>query len=180
IAASLRSGVDTRALSVARTIWIVGIVAMIILRVVRFDKRIGPKVAFAALLTVGIYWGGLAMAHHPAYARTATAANELPSARGETVVRLAAMPMLATPFRWQSVAETDRALYRFTIELNNNSTEQFANAASRFEKPTGPEAQLVSLAERDRRAQTLLGFARFPLAKAEDVNCIGQTLVQFA
>src|SRR5205807_9664527 len=59
IAASLRSGVDTRALSVARTIWIVGIIAMIILRVVRFDKRIGPKVAFAVLLTVGIYWGGL-------------------------------------------------------------------------------------------------------------------------
>src|SRR5205085_7211009 len=120
------------ALAVARTIWIVGIVAVIILRVVRFDKRIGPKVAFVALLTVGIYWGGLAMAHHSAYARTETVANQLASSRGETVVRLAAMPVLATPFRWQSVAETDRALYRFTVELNNNATEPSATAASRF------------------------------------------------
>ena len=53
-------------------------------------------------------------------------------------------------------------------------------ALERYEKPTGPSAQLVGVASRDPRAQILLGFARFPIARVESDNCIGQTLVQFA
>jgi hypothetical protein len=38
----------------------------------------------------------------------------------------------------------------------------------------------VSAASRDPRAQVLLGFARFPIARVENANCNGQALVQFA
>ena len=54
------------------------------------------------------------------------------------------------------------------------------NSIERYEKPTGRSEQLVALASRDPRAQILLGFARFPIARVETDNCIGQTLVQFA
>jgi hypothetical protein len=99
------------------------------------------------------------------------------------------MPTAANPFLWLSVAETDRAIYRFFIGTRNNeppkmmgqdnrstSTQSF----ERYEKPTGPGEQLVSTAARDPRAQSLLGFARFPIARVDTDNCVGQTLVHFA
>jgi hypothetical protein len=39
---------------------------------------------------------------------------------------------------------------------------------------------VIALAERDRRAQILLGFARFPMARVVDHDCLTETLVQFA
>ncbi len=95
-------------------------------------------------------------------------------------MEVASMPMTATPLQWQSVAETDRAIYRYqTSVLDGNSGTDFS-PARRFEKPTGQAAQLVSVAEGDRRAQIFLGFARFPIAQPESTDCLGQTLVQFA
>jgi len=49
----------------------------------------------------------------------------------------------------------------------------------RYEKPTGQGERLVAEASRDPRAQILLGFARFPIARVEG-GCPGQALVQFA
>jgi hypothetical protein len=50
----------------------------------------------------------------------------------------------------------------------------------RYQKPMGQDERLVSAASRDPRAQVLLGFARFPIARVENANCNGQALVQFA
>ena len=121
------------------------------------------------------------MAHRLAFANTQSAANRLATSNGERVIRVIAMPTAATPFEWQSVAETDLAMYRFKIGVRDNQPDASSvHALTRYEKPAGQSAELVSLAERDRRARILLGFARFPIARVEPDNCLGQALVQFA
>ena len=71
-------------------------------------------------------------------------------------------------------AETDQAIYRYVV---TTGTASAAGNFVRYRKPTGADAQLVSVAEYDRRAQVLLGFARFPLARVDGDNCVGQALV---
>jgi hypothetical protein len=104
--------------------------------------------------------------------------------QGESFIRVAVMPTAANPFQWFCVAETDRAMYRFFVSTRGKATEAkqsiSATALERYEKPAGQTGQLVSVAARDPRAQILLDFARFPMARIETDNCIGQTLVQFA
>jgi hypothetical protein len=91
------------------------------------------------------------------------------------------MPDAATPFRWQAVVETDQAMYKFTVGPGSgDGVRSDAGQLMRYQKPTGQKAALVQVAEQDRRAQVLLGFARFPMADADVANCLGQTLVQFA
>ena len=114
--------------------------------------------------------------HHAAYENAFTRADHLAAENGEHLVRVAAMPTAANPLRWQSVAETDRAIYRFFVGV----AAQPSASPERYEKPSGLSEQLVFVASLDPRAQVLLGFARFGLAQVEGENCIGQTLVQFA
>src|SRR5882672_8018617 len=103
------------------------------------------------------------------------------------------MPTAANPFQWLCVAETDRAIYRFFVgvvgqpqspnlagSIVEGSRAGSTIAIERYEKPTGQSEQLASVASRDPRAQILLGFARFPIARVEADSCVGQTLVQFA
>jgi hypothetical protein len=137
----------------------------------------GRTIARAALCLLVVYWGTLAMAHRSALANTDAIANKVAASRGERLLRAVSMPVLATPFDWQSVAETDQAMYRFRVEVGS---DRETPATVRYEKPAGQSAEVVAAAERDRRAQVLLGFARFPLARVTDVDCVGQTLVQFA
>ena len=171
---------------VARTIWIIGMVVLVFMRAFGLQKLLGKSTALATLALVILYWGALAYAHHAAYRNAVLLANRTSSQRGEHFIRVAAMPTVANPFRWQCVAETDRAMYRFLVgtgsEESPPDTSQLpsASAIERYEKPTGQSARLVSLAERDRRAQILLGFARFPIERVENGSCIGQTLVEFA
>ena len=138
------------------------------------------------------YWGALAWAHHAAYRHAETEANAIALQQGERFIRVAAMPTAANPFQWLCVAETDRAMYRFFVGVGHEaSAGHLANsivdgnragprAIERYEKPTGQNELLVSAASRDPRAQVLLGFARFPIARVESDNCIRQALVQFA
>jgi hypothetical protein len=72
---------------------------------------------------------------------------------------------------------------RFTPDLTDVVDGKRTNVLTtieRYEKPSGRGEQLEALASRDRRAQILLGFSRFPIARVENDNCLGQTLVQFA
>jgi len=92
-------------------------------------------------------------------------------------MRLAAMPTAATPFRWQSVAETDRAIYRYVVTTNEAST---VGTLARYAKPTGADAQLVAIAERERRAPGAARVCALSGAQVDAENCIGQALVQFA
>jgi inner membrane protein len=191
--ASPQRQASSTALTVARTVWITGIVVFAGLRLMKTQRRLGRSLAIGALTFVVLYWGGLAWAHSLGYRNAVIAANTMATQRGEQFIRAAAMPTVANPFRWLCVAETDRAVYRFIVGTGDKSDPVFLMnspgagegfgsrlAIERFEKPSGRGEQLVASASEDPRAQVLLGFARFPIAHPESDSCIGRTLVQFA
>jgi len=193
--------------------WVAGFDVLYACQDVDFDRREGLKsipvrfgvrhaivisralhvVAIGALAAVVLYWGALAIAHRSAYIDARDLSDRVAATMNERPIRVAAMPMIASPFRWSCVAETDRALYRFTVRIGAESLainpshlivdgyqSDSPSGIERYEKPQGKAAERVESASRDRRAQILLGFARFPIARVEADNCIGQTLVQFA
>ncbi|MDX6501339.1 MAG: inner membrane protein [Blastocatellia bacterium] len=170
-------------LSVARTIWLSGVAVVLFARSIGLEKRLGKPLAWGALSFVLVYWGALAWAHRAAYHDAEVRANAIAVQRSERFVRAAAMPTAANPFQWECVAETDHAIYRFIVVLGDQASDADANGDAqpieRYEKPTGPAERLVAQASRDPRAQILLGFARFPIARV-DGDCPGQALVQFA
>jgi hypothetical protein len=159
---------------------------VLLARTLGFDKRVGRPLALVALSFVVVYWGALAWAHHAAYRNADAEGNAIALQRGERFIRVAAMPTAVNPFQWLCIAETDRAMYRFLIAVGDHPSVMDGNSddsrapIERFEKPTGQAERLVSAASRDPRAQVLLGFARFPIARIESDKCDGQALVQFA
>jgi inner membrane protein len=173
-------GTDASPIKFLVVIWIAGVIAAVVARATRLYRRLNHRAALAALALVVMYWGGLAFAHRSAYAAALAKANQLANTRGERIVEVASMPTAATPFRWQSVAETDRAVYRYPTTITSEDHATDFSRVRRFEKPAGRAADLVSIAERDRRAREFLLFARFPMAVPESSDCIGQALVQFA
>jgi len=179
--AAWRSGADAGPLRVVFVIWIMGLLVLAMVRASGSHKYVKRSTVIAALVLLLLYWGVLAFAHRSALAKTFLVANKVAATGGESIVRIAAMPMVATPLEWQSVVETDLAMYRFRVDVGS---EKYGTARSvawhRYEKPTGQSAHLVSSAEQDRRAQILFGFARFPIGRVDADNCVGQALVQFA
>jgi len=175
--AGWRSGAEGSGLRVALIIWIVGLVLLAAVGSFGWHKSAGRLTALGTLILLMTYWTALAVAHQRALSNTLAVSNEIAAGQSEHLMRVVAMPTAASPFRWQSVAETDQAIYRFMTDVGGSGQAADFN---RYEKPTGQNAELVSVAAQDRRARTLLGFARFPLGQANANNCVGQTLVQFA
>jgi inner membrane protein len=179
-------------LSVPRAIWVAGILSIVLARALGLEKRFGQLIPRAVLILVVGYWGALAWMHQAAFRNATALASQVSTARGESFVRTAAMPTVANPFRWVCVAETDRAMYRFFVGVDPGSFEHdltnvvegrrgnSATVIERYEKPSGLGAELLAEASKDRRAQILLNFSRFSIARVQTDNCIGQTLVQFA
>src|SRR5260370_32391000 len=179
-------------LMVVRIIWVIGILSITFGRMIGLEKRFGKLIPRIVLSFVVCYWGALAWTHQAALHDASQLANQISSARGEQFIRAAAMPPVANPFRWLDVAETDRGMYRFFVgvgpgKFSNDLTTRVdgkransLNAIERYEKPSARAEEIESMASHDRRAQILLGFSRFPIARVESDNCIGQTLVQFA
>lgn len=161
-----------------RTIWIAGIAALILMAVFGARKRFGHQLAIIALIFVPLYWSFLAYAHSRAVDAAHYMAAQIVTPKGETVSRLAAMPMLASPLHWECVFETDRATYRFRLRLMSDNFP--TSRVVRYEKPSGDLAKAVETVSRERPAQVFLGFARFPVAKLADPDCVTQTLVQLA
>jgi inner membrane protein len=159
--------------NIFRVLWIAVIFGLIIIKKTKLVARWGSNIAALALTLVVVYWGGLAIAHSAALTQAQTIAQQLSTENGETLNRVAAMPTLADPFRWQCVADTDRSVYRFFI--NNGSLSEL----NRFEKPQGKEAEAMARASWDERARIFLDFARFPAARV-DGDCLSGLLVQFA
>lgn len=156
-------------------LWVMTLIALIVLAVKGAGERWGSQIAYVAIALVLCYWTFLGFAHSRAIARGSEEAANLATANGETVTRLAAMPRLANPFRWDCVFETDRAMYRFEIGLtgdNNTSADSV-----RYAKPA-PE--LLNTVSQQRPARVFLGFARFPVMQLTDPNCTTSTLVQMA
>jgi inner membrane protein len=155
--------------------WLVTLVTLVFLAWNRFGARFGHRIAWAALAVVVVYFGGLSLAHSFALSQATNQATALVP-KGELVSRLAAMPTLANPFRWDCVFETNEATYRFNLILGDSRVTD----SVRYEKPSGEVDRALKEVSNDRRAQVFLGFARFPVAKLEDTNCTSQTLVQLA
>ena len=158
-------------------LWIAALLVLIVLFVVGARERWGRKIAFVAIALVLCYWSALAFAHSRALTRGNEEAAQLAAANGETVARLAAMPRLANPFRWDCVFETDRATYRFDVGLIGNRGR---GVTIRYAKP---DADLEKITERvlaERPSRIFLGFARFPVMQLSDPSCTAQTLVQLA
>ncbi|HYN85873.1 MAG TPA: metal-dependent hydrolase [Pyrinomonadaceae bacterium] len=139
-------------------LWLAGVVALAVARASGLGRERGPRVAHVALALVPLYWLGLGALHARALERARVSADELASARGEAVARVAALPMPANPFHWRCLAETEVANHRFDLFLNR-AGETFDRR--RWEKPRGPQVETVGRAARDPRAQIFLGFARF-------------------
>jgi inner membrane protein len=154
--------------------WIVTLIALIVLSVKGVREQWGSKIAFVAFALVLCYCGALSFAHSRAVARGGEEATRMASSNGETVARLAAMPRLANPFRWDCVFETDRANYRFDLSLINGGAPE---NAVRYPKP--PPA-LVEKISQQRPGRVFLGFARFPVMQLADPGCTTRTLVQLA
>lgn len=171
-----RSG-DLPHRNVIAGLWIAALVVIIGLFMTGARERWGSKIAFAALGLVVAYWGALALAHSFAVERGREEANRLVAPNGETVGRLAAMPTLANPLRWDCVFETDRATYRFPVELNGQTP---AGRVIRYPKPSGQLAAALEAASREKPARVFLGFARFPVAQLADPSCTTQTLLRLA
>ena len=174
---------------IAIAVLLTGIVMLALVRwfgVARGRERIIAIVALAAIVS---YWGGLSVLQRRALGNATGLAQSI-TGPNEQVNRVAAMPTLANPFRWVCVAETEAAVYRFSLPLNVSSGRlptmsdgyrvDAPDTIERFEKPTGRAAELVSIAAQNRCAKILLNFARFPIARPQDENCVSQTIVQIA
>jgi inner membrane protein len=157
--------------------WIVALVLIIVLFVTGARERWGSKIAFAAFAVVLLYWASLAILHGRALDRGEEEAQRIAAPNSETVGRLAVMPTLANPLRWDCVFETDLATYRFPIMVNGNTP---AGRVIRYQKPTGALAAALEEISGQKPSQVFLGFARFPVARLADPSCTTQTLVQLA
>jgi inner membrane protein len=168
---------DTNFPLISSVVWVLGLTGIVLAHRFRLARRYGSALAVAALGFVVIYWGGLSLLHRRALEHTGAVATVLAAGSGETVLRTAAMPTLANPLRWQGMAETDRATYRYFLTLGKDEREP--TGLVRYEKPQGFEAQAVSRAARDRGARVFLEFARFPVFQVEG-DCARRLLVQLA
>jgi inner membrane protein len=158
-------------------LWIVALVTLIVLFLKKPAERWGGRIAVGAFGIMLCYWIFLTFAHARALERGNEHALPLAIANGEVVGRVAAMPRLANPFRWDYVFETDRATYRFDIGVLDDSG---TSDAVRYAKPTGElKAALDSIAQQ-KPVRVFLGFARFPVLQFADRDCVTRTLVQIA
>lgn len=161
-----------------RIFWVAALILIVILSRTEMAVRWGARTSLAALAIICLYIGLLFGIHSLAVNRTHTEALKVANEHNERPIKIAAMPTLANPLRWLSMVETDRATYRFNLDLMGGN--QSRSDLVRFEKPTGNEAAALAQASRDQRSEIFLDFARFPVVNVAGEDCLTQTLVQFA
>jgi inner membrane protein len=159
-------------------LWVTAIAILLVLFRLHVGRRWGGKVAFYALWFVAIYWWCISFVQQDALVTGVDQAQAIVKPKGETIFRKAAMPTLANPFRWDFVFETDRATYRFNVDVLSEATAPAR--VVRYEKPSGPLADVMEDVSQERPVRIFLGFARFPVAQLADPNCTAQTLVQLS
>ncbi|MGH9942221.1 MAG: metal-dependent hydrolase [Pyrinomonadaceae bacterium] len=165
---------------VSQALWLAGVIGLFAAWRFGMGKRFGQKLAAAALALVVAYWGGLWLLQARAESHAREVAAAAVGRAGETLRRIAAMPTLADPLNWVTVAETERAYYRFnTSALSRERTVDGWHRAERFPKPQGVDAERAAAAAEDWRTQIFLAFSRFPATRVT-ADCAGATLVQFA
>jgi inner membrane protein len=157
--------------------WIVILIVLIVLAVKGARESWKERIAFVAFAFVLCYWSFLGFTHARALKQGGERAVAIAASNGETVSRIAAMPRLANPFRWDCVFETERATYRFEVALIGNRGDP---AHVRYAKPGSELKEVVGEVLQQRPAQVFLNFARFPVMQLADPNCTARTLVQLA
>jgi inner membrane protein len=161
----------------ALVLWFAGIIALAFV----FRRGTGEpetaRIALAALALVPLYWASMALLHHFALDRGRLDAEALSKNDRGQLTRLAVMPTFANPFRWQVLAETENADYRFTEDIR--VAEGHPVDAKRFLKPSTADMPMVEMAARDPNARKFLEFARFPLAEVAGA-CGKDKVVRFA
>ncbi len=162
---------------VSTVLWLIGLLGLALAHCGQLARRYGKALALVTLSFVVVYWGGLSLLHRRALAQTEEIARRLAGDSGERVLRMAAMPTLADPLRWQGMAETDRATYRFFLSLSRSPAK--ISDMVRYEKPQGREAQVVARASEDTSTEVFLEFARFPVFQLEG-DCASRMFVQLA
>lgn len=160
----------------SKAVWIIGIVTIIALYRSNAAQKWGSKIAQTALAFVVLYWGGLSIIHAQAINKIENEAERIATSNGETIKQVAAMPTVANPLKWQGVAETEKAVYRFDSIVTKEKQEE---RIVRYEKDLGQDTSAVERASQDYRVRTFLRFARFPVVKVEG-DCMSKMLVQFA
>ncbi len=162
----LRAGLDFP--FVTRALWLAGLAVLLLAHRKKLASRRGSSVALAALAFAVLYWGALGLLHRRALVESQARAASLSQQHHENLLRLAATPTLADPFRWRAIAETDSAFYRFDTTFWSGVEAQRLNPSQllRFEKPQGGDAAAARRAAQDERAQIFLGFSRFPAGGA--------------
>jgi inner membrane protein len=161
-----------------RTFWISAMIALLIGYRLKLSKRWGRTIPVTALSMLLFYWSGLALIHRQVLNQASRQVVPMAARDGEQIVDLAVMPTLADPLHWQCVAESQNWLYRFDLFLTASGGR--SSEAVRYPRPEAAFPVAMALASRDRRAQILLGFARFPVARVFGADCVGQTIVQLA
>lgn len=161
-----------------RIFWVSALIILVVLFKTEVPSRLGSKTSLTAITIVCLYLGLLFGIHSMALSRTQIEAANIAGQRSERTINVAAMPTLANPLRWLSLVETDRATYRFNLDLVGGN--QSPTNLVRFEKPLGNEAVALAEATSDSRSAIFLDFARFPVINVLGEDCVTQTLVQFA
>lgn len=173
-----RAGMPMPAAS--RAVWLAGLFILAAAHLTKLAGRWREKIAVGALSLVVAYWGGLAVLHRRALTLARATAQARAQKEGETLLRVAAMPLMADPLRWRAVADTDRATFRFRVSLRESTSPADGGSdVVRYEKPLGEEAALLERAAEEYPARVFLDFARFPVARVL-TGCAGDALVQLA
>lgn len=159
-------------------LWFSTLLTLVMLFALKAHERWGARIAVVGLLLVFSYWIGLSVAHRRAVSIAGNEANAIANQYQESVSRIAVMPTLANPFRWDSTFETNGATYRFRLGILESG--RTADRLIRYPKPEGELAAAIQQISNDRALKIFLDFARFPVARLRDQPCTEQTLVQFA
>lgn len=162
--------------TILRVVWIIALVVLVILFWKQAGQRWGAKLGIAAFVVILVYMSGLAIMQQKALHQARREAAMIAVDNSEQVLNVAAMPVLANPFNWLCVVETDKASYKFSLALAGSRGRR---NEVRYERPESFDP-LISQAKSDPRTSVFLDFARFPVVRIAGGDCATQFLVQFA
>ncbi|HVG17879.1 MAG TPA: metal-dependent hydrolase, partial [Blastocatellia bacterium] len=136
-----------------RVIWFAGM-AIIILGGLLGLGRAGEKLARYSLLFLGLYYGGMWMAHQSALKQ---AANVFPV---DGVSSMAAWPTPANPMLWQAAAATDQFVYARYINLTEKQGV--------WRELSKLDPKFIEALRQSEEARKFLDFTRFSAGTVEE------------
>ena len=158
-------------------VWFAFLIFAVVLFIKNAGQRWGSKIALTAFAVIVAYCAFLAVTHRIAVSIAKDEATAIAIQNNEAVTRLAVMPTLANPLRWDCTFTTNAATYRFRLGVVNGAWQ---DSLTRYAVPNGSLATALQQISDDRRVKIFLNFARFPVERLRDETCTSQTLVQFA